>query len=109
MCSDGCYLICDCATESMEHVLWACPMANDVWVASQIRVLKWDRSVQSFCNLLMMARSRLNVEEFEAFGCLAYFIWHQRNKLVHEGCLPNANAVVERVSHLHHSFRDARS
>ena len=31
------------------------------------------------------------------FACVAYFIWGQRNKLVHEKVSPNPTAVVRRA------------
>ena len=53
----------------------------------------------------MLARGRLGDEETELFSCLAYFIWDQRNKLVHEGSTPNPVGVVHRARALLQSFK----
>uniref|UniRef100_A0A2N9ISR7 Reverse transcriptase zinc-binding domain-containing protein n=1 Tax=Fagus sylvatica TaxID=28930 RepID=A0A2N9ISR7_FAGSY len=109
MRGDGCCPVCVGATESAEHVLWMCPMANDVWVASTLPVLKWDRLVHSFCDLIVMARSRLGRGDLEFFACLMYFIWHQQNGVVYDGRVSNPVMVVERGRRLIQGFRDAHA
>jgi hypothetical protein len=105
---DNCQL-CSGESESVVHSLWACPWANAVWALSPLRVLKWDRCVPSFCDLLLMARARLGVEEVEMFACITYFLWHQRNLFVHEdrGCEPEN--VVHKALHLIQGFRESKS
>ncbi len=67
--------VCGCLSV-VKHVLWMCPMANDVWAASSLHLLKWDRLVHSFCDLILMACSRLGRGDLEFFACLMYFIWY---------------------------------
>jgi hypothetical protein len=102
---DDCCSCCFSAVDSVCHALWTCPAANDVWLESNLRLHKWDRCVDNFCNLLMLAQGRLGDEEIELFSCLAYFIWDQRNKLVHEGSAPNPVGVVRRARSLLQSFK----
>jgi hypothetical protein len=80
--------LCPCCcheTEFVGHTLWSCPVANDVWLESKLKLQKWDRSVNNFYDLILCVRLKLSLDEIELFSCVAYFIWSQRNKMVHEG------------------------
>ena len=102
---DDCCSCCLQAVESAGHALWSCPAANDVWLESHLKLHKWDRCIHNFCDLLMLVRERLEMEEVELFACLAYFIWDQRNKVIHEGAAPNPVGVVGRARSLLQSFK----
>ena len=82
-------------------------MANDVWLESKISVHKWDHSMNCFFDLMVYAQCRLNVEEMRLFYCLAYFIWGQRNLMVHEGRGFNPVAVVHRTQCLLADYQNA--
>jgi hypothetical protein len=60
---------CSCCFLSVDFV-WQvpCPAANDVWLESNLRLHKWDRCIDNFCDLLMLARERLGDEEVELFS-----------------------------------------
>ena len=85
---------CTLASESMAHSLWTCPVANDVWVESGLKLQKWDRFILNFCNLMETVWNRFSHEDVKLFSCVAYFIWRQRNSMVHEGNACNPTAVV---------------
>jgi hypothetical protein len=100
MRKDDCCPCCCYDFESVEHALWSCPVANDVWAESKLKVLKWDRCVYSFCDLINNAQSRLDPEDMELFCCVAYFVWMQRNRLVHDACSCNPKDVMQRAAKL---------
>ena len=104
---DGKCPCCPHENESVEHALWSCPVANDVWAESKLKVLKRSRFEHTFCALIFTARSRLGSGDLELFCCLAYFIWLQRNRLVHEECCCNPKAVVQRAVKLALDYRAA--
>ena len=88
----------DC--EFVEHVLWSCLVANDVWAESKLKVLKWGHFDHSFCDLLNTTRSRLGVEDLELFCCVVYFIWLQRNHMVHDESCSNPIEVMQPAAKL---------
>ena len=53
------------------------------------------------------ARKWLTIEEFEFFSCIAYFLWGQSKKVIHEGIVSNPIVVVQRASKLLNDYRDA--
>ena len=96
---DGVCPGCMTEVETIAHVPWSCPVANDIWLQSRLTVHKWD-PVVNFFDLMELVRSRLERNEVELFCCIAYFIWGQRNKWIHEGHWLNPIAVMQRASAL---------
>ena len=54
-----------------------------------------------------VVQDRLFVEEAEIFSCVAYFIWRQRNSMIHEGSGSNPIAVVQRAKDLLQGYKEA--
>jgi hypothetical protein len=101
---------CPCclhALESVDHILWACPVAVDVWLESNLKIQKWDRFFNHFFDLMMFVKERLSSDEVELFACIAYFIWNHRNWVVHDGLEPNPQGVVRKAKELLQAFKDA--
>jgi hypothetical protein len=71
---DGVCPGCMTEVETIAHVLWSCPVANDIWLQSRLTVHKWD-PVVNFFDLMELVCSRLERNEVELFCCIAYFIW----------------------------------
>ena len=64
------YGVCSCCLsemESMLHVLWSCPAANDIWLQSGLKVQKWGRSIHNFLDLMAFIQSRLSVDKIHFF------------------------------------------
>ena len=91
----------------MGHILWACPVATDVWLESNLKIQKWDRFFNHFFDLMMFVKERLSSDEVELFACIAYFIWNHRNRVVHDGLEPNPQGVVRKAKELLQAFKDA--
>jgi hypothetical protein len=105
---DGNCPSCNHDCESVEHVLWSCPVANDVWAESKLKVLKWGRFDHSFCDLLNTARSRLGVEDLQLFCCVIYFIWLQRNHMVYDESCSNPIEVMQQAAKLATDYRESK-
>uniref|UniRef100_A0A2N9GZ45 Reverse transcriptase zinc-binding domain-containing protein n=1 Tax=Fagus sylvatica TaxID=28930 RepID=A0A2N9GZ45_FAGSY len=101
---DGICFCCKVDVESVSHVIWSCPMANDVWLQSGLSLHKWDRSIYSFFDLLVCAQKRLKLGDLQLFCCMDFFIWEQRNWVIHERGSYNPIAVVDRARNLRQSF-----
>ena len=55
--------------------LWSSPVANDVWLQSNLNMQKWDHSMHCFFDLMACVQARLVVEETQLFSCTAFLIW----------------------------------
>uniref|UniRef100_A0A2N9F9E6 Reverse transcriptase zinc-binding domain-containing protein n=1 Tax=Fagus sylvatica TaxID=28930 RepID=A0A2N9F9E6_FAGSY len=107
MRNDG---LCHCGAsevESVSHSLWSCSLANDVWLESGLNLQKWDRSIPHFFDLMEAVRRRLSPEDIGLFSCLAYFIWGQRNKVVHEKLVGNPIVVVKQAKNLLKGYKES--
>ncbi len=78
---------------------------NDVWLQSGLMLYKWDRFINSFFDLIVYAQARLSLEEFQFFCCIVFFIWEQRNRVVHEKGSYIPIAVVEWALNLHLGYQ----
>ena len=101
---EGLCFCCKQEVEFVSHVVWSCPAANDVWLQSNLSLQKWDRSIYCFFDLITCAQAKLKMEDFQLFCCIAFFIWEQRNWVVHEKGTHNPIAAVERARNLHHGY-----
>ncbi len=101
---DGICFCCKVDVESISHVIWSCPAANDVWLQSGLSLHKWDRSIYSFFDLLVCAQKRFKLGDLQLFCCMDFFIWEQRNWVIHERGSYNPIAVVDRARNLRQSF-----
>ena len=59
---------CCQSTESIEHVLWECSFARNVWALCRGKIQKCQNAAQDFFFLFRMMVDRLNQEELEQWG-----------------------------------------
>ncbi|XP_059438559.1 uncharacterized protein LOC132171289 [Corylus avellana] len=68
--------ICGLASETVVHILWTCPSANDVWIECMKSIYKSSLKEDTFLNVLEMLQRRLDdegmqlvavVEQLESF------------------------------------------
>ena len=43
--------VCNAEIETIMHVLWTCPVANDIWAETESIVHKWSRKEEDFMGL----------------------------------------------------------
>ena len=76
---------CGLEAETTGHLFWMCPRAREVWSCLKIVVpASQDRGL-SFHDLLwsVLAEERQDVEMVAKVVCIAWGMWHNRNKVRH--------------------------
>ena len=97
VCENSFCPICLAENETVEHIIWECPAANDVWGGAQIKLQKSICSGGNFFQIFSGIISRCATEEVELFAIVAQRIWHHRNEVVHGGNFLHPTQVVREV------------
>ncbi|KAF5478245.1 hypothetical protein F2P56_004821 [Juglans regia] len=74
--------ICKKEEESIQHVLWNCPAANNVWVERSSGLHKWCCEEVDFIQLWQKLMKTLEKEKLEIVAVILAGIWFRRNKFV---------------------------
>lgn len=77
--------ICELEEEIVEHILWSCPSAKDVWGSGSISLQKGECIGRNFLQVCEEMMTRCDKTDFELFGVAARNIWLCRNSVVHAG------------------------
>lgn len=77
--------ICLREVETIEHILWDCPSASDVWSGGPITLQKCVSLGLNFFQLFETLLARCETEELELFVVTARRIWLRRNDVIHRG------------------------
>jgi ribonuclease HI len=85
VCENSLCPICLAEDETVEHIIWECPAASDVWGGAPIKLQKSTSSGGNFIQILSGIKSRCAIEEVELFAIIARRIWHRINEFVHGG------------------------
>jgi ribonuclease HI len=86
--------ICLREEESIEHSIWTCLLAADVWCCGPISLQKSHGQGLCFAELLEMVINRCSRKEVELFAVMARRIWLRRNDVVHGGFLTHPSRVI---------------
>ncbi|KAF5454786.1 hypothetical protein F2P56_024425 [Juglans regia] len=76
--------MCNAEEETLIHVLWECPAANDLWGDDASYVKKWTRSEVDFLELWEQLRCRLNKNQLEEVAVMLRKVWLKRNEWIFE-------------------------
>ena len=68
----------------MEHVLWECPLAKNVWALSTGKIQKCTNVAPDFYSLFKWMNDKLNRQELEQWAKVSWAIWNARNKFCFE-------------------------
>ncbi|XP_059428671.1 uncharacterized protein LOC132162451 [Corylus avellana] len=77
--------ICNLVEESVEHIIWSCPSATDVWCCGPIKLQKSTCGAKDFAMLFEEMLGRYEMPELELFAVVAKRVWMRRNNVVHGG------------------------
>jgi hypothetical protein len=77
--------VCNIVKESVEHIIWSCPFAADVWSCVPRRIQKSISGNRMFANLFEEMIGCYDQQELEIFVVVARWIWMRRNEVVHGG------------------------
>ena len=99
--SDGFCPICESEAESIDHALWECPAANDVWLSSKLRVQKVPKYQGDFITLVLSLFDKVGEKDCKVVTMIMWYIWFNRNRVAHENKMWDPKLVVAKAeSHL---------
>ena len=67
--------ICGLHKETVEHVLWTCEAAKDVWSACRVRTQKCVAMEVDFISLFLHLREKLEADDLQRMVLVARQIW----------------------------------
>ena len=71
--------------ESAIHAIWECGVAQDVCADCVIRLQKCTTNFPNIMALFKYVLDRFLAAEIEVFLVQAWFVWNQRNAIMHGG------------------------
>jgi hypothetical protein len=92
--SDHSCPVCGIEEETISHILWQCPSAQDVW---SVGCRKFQKSFFPTTDFIKVAEGMLmkcDPEEFQLFVGIARRIWLRRNSLIHEEIFAHPNEIL---------------
>jgi hypothetical protein len=101
--------ICKQEGESVEHILWTCESARDVWAEFSSKLQKCATMEVSFANLFMELVDRLDVDEMQKVAVMARLIWFRRNSVVFGGDFMSPKHILEAASSQLENFSKAEA
>ncbi|XP_042972882.1 uncharacterized protein LOC122304682 [Carya illinoinensis] len=92
--------ICRLQPEIVEHILWSCPSARDVWALSVRKLQKASPLFHHFQDLVKGFLENLSKEELKVFAVTSWFIWKRRNEMVFKDTFQHPSKVSQLVAYL---------
>jgi hypothetical protein len=86
--------ICKLVPETIDHALWNCSSARDVWSVCSGKLQKCASETNDFSALIGTLMERLSMEEMQEMVTVARLIWLRRNKFVFDGEFTSPDALV---------------
>jgi hypothetical protein len=105
---DLCIFCCQ-EQESVFHITWACPSAQDVWGASARSFQKSRTDGLDFVGLFEEIMENLGEENLLIFAVTAKEIWQRRNLVLHGGVVTHPNIVANLAMEALRQFQHANS
>jgi ribonuclease HI len=101
--------ICKQEDESVEHILWTCESARDVWAECNSKLQKCATMEVSFANLFMELVDKLDADEMQKVAVIARLIWSRRNNVVFGGDFMSPKHILEAASSQLENFSKAEA
>jgi ribonuclease HI len=99
--------ICGLETETVNHILWSCESAKDVWSECCRAIQKCSIAEGEFFSLFETLADKLNEEELQMMAGVARQIWLRRNAVVFEGEFLTPGVLVKQASDQLEAWRKA--
>jgi ribonuclease HI len=87
--------ICCLETETVCHILWSCPSAQDVWGECAIKFQKSHNYATNFMFVMGRLIDKCTDEEVQMAVMVARQIWHRRNNMVFGGKFTSPKLLVK--------------
>ena len=100
---------CKTELETEIHAIWNCGVAQDIWAGCSRRLQKCHMGPEDMMRLWEELTGRLTIDELELFLVQAWFIWNQRNALIHGKRLQELGILNRRAEDYLAEFRLAHS
>jgi len=100
--------LCPCCmveVESVIHVLWCCPGAQDVWGCGPVFLQKCPSFFSDFKELISYLLSKLNDDLMCLSVLILHRIWLRRNKMIFEGLFSHPMKVCSEASRHFDDFK----
>jgi hypothetical protein len=95
--------------ELVEHILWTCELARDIWAECSSKLQKCATMEVSFANLFMKLADKLDVVEMQKVVVVARLIWFRRNNVVFGGDFMSPKHILETASSQLENFSKAEA
>jgi ribonuclease HI len=105
VCAEALCPICLQEEETIEHIVWECISAADVWGASNVKVQKCPRGGGDFQHILLEMVNRCGQEGVELFMVIARKIWMRHNQVVFSGEFNPPKALLMEAEMVLSEFR----
>jgi hypothetical protein len=89
--------ICGLVAESIDHILWSCPSAKDVWTECYPKVSKFPSEETNFINIITQMMVRVDEDEMQLIATISRSIWLRWNSVVFGGEMMGPATVVQRA------------
>jgi hypothetical protein len=99
--------LCEREEETVEHILWSCPTAQDVWGGSITKFQKRVCGESLFIQVFEVLMGKCEMEELELFATIARQIWLRRNTVIHGGVFTHPSQVASNARRSLEEFRKA--
>uniref|UniRef100_A0A2N9FGA8 Reverse transcriptase zinc-binding domain-containing protein n=1 Tax=Fagus sylvatica TaxID=28930 RepID=A0A2N9FGA8_FAGSY len=94
-------LLCGYHEETTTHILWACPLARNVWALAKGKANKMPNTEEAdFRDLTIALASSKHPKELEQWTTLTWAIWNARNKFIFEGHQDHPTQIFQTASTL---------
>lgn len=100
--------LCTLSVEDCIHALWECGVAQDIWAGSMVGMQKIVTQQVSFLHLVEKLLEEKPTEVCELFLAQAWFIWHQRNLVVHVRQVQDPSIINRRAKDFLEDFRSSQ-
>jgi hypothetical protein len=101
--------ICKQEGESVEHIIWTCESARDVWAECSSKLQKCATMEVTFANLFTELADRLDADEMQKVAVVARLIWLRRNSVMFGGDFMSPNHILETASSQLDNFSKAEA
>ena len=81
----------------MEHILWRCGSARDVWLESTKKLQKSTSAAMAFSDIFVEMTDKLDPKDLQLFAVIACQLWLRRNKYVFGGPLTSPTVVIRQA------------
>jgi hypothetical protein len=93
----------------VEHILWRCGSARDVWLESTKKLQKSTNAAMSFSDIFAELADKLDPKDLQLFAVIARQLWLRRNTYVFGGPLTSPTTVIRQAWDQMESFDRANT